>query len=59
MKKKKKKENEEEDKWMEEQQIQINLELTLKKLIKEYNRRAGIQATSFKMEGSGIIFFVK
>ena len=39
---KKKKEDEEKDKWIEEQQIQINLELTLKKLIKEYNRRAGI-----------------
>jgi hypothetical protein len=38
MKKKNKKADDKKDKWMEEAQTQINLELKLKKLIKEYNK---------------------
>ena len=46
-KKKKKKEDEEKDKWIEEAQIQINLELTRRKALKEYNERHDVELKRF------------
>ena len=44
---KKKKEDEEKDKWMEEAQIQINLELTWRKALKEHNERHDVELKRF------------
>ena len=44
---KKKKEDEEKDKWMEEQLIQINLELTWRKALKEHNERHDVELKRF------------
>lgn len=46
-KNKNKKKDDKKDKWMEEAQIQINLELTWRKALKEYNERHDVELKRF------------
>jgi len=45
--KKLRKKDDKKDKWMEEAQIQINLELTRRKALKEYNERHDVELKRF------------